>query len=95
MKINFKLPLVQWITLSLLAITWGSSFILMKKALLYFEPEAVAAYRISVAMLVLLPISLRNLPVLKGNIRALLATGLFGNVIPAFLFAIAQTEIPS
>ncbi len=82
-------------TLSLLAITWGSSFILMKKGLIYFSPQEVAAYRITAAMLVLLPFSLPNLKTLKGNFLPLLASGLFGNGIPAFLFAIAQTEIPS
>jgi drug/metabolite transporter (DMT)-like permease len=61
MQINFKLSSVQWVTLALLAFTWGSSFILMKKALIFFTPEEVAAYRISVAMLVLMPLALRNL----------------------------------
>jgi drug/metabolite transporter (DMT)-like permease len=95
MQINFKLSSVQWVTLALLAFTWGSSFILMKKALIFFTPEEVAAYRISVAMLVLMPLALRNLSSFHGNVKALFATGLFGNAIPAFLFAIAQTEIPS
>jgi len=83
------------VILSLLAITWGSSFILMKKGLIYFSPQEVAAFRITAAMLVLLPFSLPNLKTLKGNFLPLLASGLFGNGIPAFLFAIAQTEIPS
>lgn len=95
LKINFSNKIVQWVTLSLLALTWGSSFILMKKGLVYFTPEEVAAYRITAAMLVLLPFSLPNLKTLKGNFVPLLVTGLFGNGIPAFLFAIAQTEIPS
>lgn len=95
MNINFGNKVVQWITLSLLALTWGSSFILMKKGLLFFSPEEVAGFRIAAAMTVLLPFSLPNLKVLKGNFLPLLASGLFGNGIPAFLFAIAQTEIPS
>jgi len=94
-NINYGNKVVQWITLALLAITWGSSFILMKKGLEYFSPQEVAAYRISVATLVLLPFSLPNLSVLSKNWRPLLIAGLFGNGIPAFLFAIAQTEIPS
>lgn len=94
-NINYGNKVVQWVTLALLAITWGSSFILMKKGLEYFSPQEVAAYRISVATLVLLPFSLPNLSVLSKNWRPLLIAGLFGNGIPAFLFAIAQTEIPS
>jgi len=94
-NINFSNKVVQWVTLALLAITWGSSFILMKKGLEYFSPQEVAAYRITVAALVLLPFSLPNLSVLFKYWKPLAVAGLFGNGIPAFLFAIAQTEIPS
>lgn len=95
MKIDFKNKVVQWITLALLALTWGSSFILMKRGLTYFHSTEVAAFRISIAMVVLLPIALRNLKAMKGNIIPLLIAGLFGNAIPAFLFAIGQTHINS
>ncbi len=95
MKLDFSNKVVQWVTLILLALTWGSSFILMKKGLIYFTSTEVAAYRMTIAMAVLLPISLRNLSAIKGNFWPLFLTGLFGNAIPAFLFAIAQTEIPS
>lgn len=95
LNINFSNKVVQWVTLSLLAITWGSSFMLMKKGLVYFSPQEVAAFRITAAMVVLLPFSLSNLSTLRGKFLPLLASGLFGNGIPAFLFAIAQTEIPS
>lgn len=95
MGLDFKNPLIQWVTLVLLALTWGSSFILMKKGLEYFGADEVAAYRISIAMVVLLPVALKNLREFKGRFWPLLAAGMFGNAIPAFLFAIAQTEIPS
>lgn len=95
MNVNFASKSFQWIILLLLALTWGSSFILMKKGLLYFDSTEVAAFRVSMAMVVLLPISLANLKTLKGNFWPLLFAGLFSNVIPAFLFALAQTQIPS
>lgn len=95
MKLDFSNKVVQLVTLILLALTWGSSFILMKKGLIYFSATEVAAYRMTIAMTVLLPISLRNLSVIRGNFRPLLLVGLFGSAIPSFLFAIAQTEIPS
>ncbi len=95
MKIDFTNKAVQWITLILLALTWGSSFILMKRGLIYFSPTEVAAFRISVAMLVLLPIALRNLSSFKGKVLPLFLAGLFGNAIPAFLFALGQTQISS
>jgi len=44
----------------------------------------------------MLPLILKKLQTLKdGKFKYLLAVGVFGNGIPAFLFAIAQTEIPS
>ena len=81
--------------LGLLALIWGSSFILMKRGLVYFDSTEVAAFRMTVAMLVLLLVALRNLGVLRKRAVALFFNGLFGNAIPAFLFALAQTEIPS
>lgn len=85
----------QFATLGLLALIWGSSFILMKRGLERFDSTEVAAARMSIAMLVLLPISLRNLHVIRGRFWPLLFAGLFGNALPAFLFSLAQTEISS
>lgn len=93
--LSFTNKSTQWITLVLLALTWGSSFILMKKGLVYFDPSEVAAFRITLAWLVLLPIAVQNLRIIKGNFIPLLITGMFGSAIPAFLFAVAQTHIPS
>lgn len=94
-KLDFTHKPTQWLVLALLALTWGSSFILMKKGLIYFSSTEVASFRIGLAALVLAPISLRNLPKMRGNFWPLLVTGMFGNAIPAFLFALAQTQIPS
>lgn len=95
MKLDFTNKAVQWTTLALLALTWGSSFILMKRGLNYFSSIEIASYRITIAMLVLLPIALKNLASFKGKILPLFLTGLFGNAIPAFLFATGQQYIPS
>ena len=94
-RIDFSNKPTQWVVLGLLALTWGSSFILMKKGLVHFDSSQVAAYRIALAALVLSPIAFRNLAKLGKNFAPLLVTGLFGNAIPAFLFALAQTEIGS
>lgn len=67
----------------------------MKRGLVYFSSTEVAAFRISLASIVLSPIAIRNLKKIRGNSMYLLITGLFGNAIPAFLFAMAQTQIPS
>ena len=52
--------------------------------------------RILFAALFMVPIVAKKWKVLNnGKLKYLLAVGIFGNGIPAFLFAAAQTEIPS
>ncbi len=82
--------------LILLAIIWGSSFILIKKGLLVFSPGEVGAYRIVSAALVLLPLSIPRIKRLnKKQVGNLIIAGLVGSFIPSFLFAIAQTRLSS
>lgn len=92
----------HWLILVLLAAVWGSSFILIKRGLytddgsMLYTPAQVGALRITIAGLFLLPLALRNLQKLKfGKFRIFLLAGLCGNALPAFLFALAQTKIPS
>lgn len=87
---------VKWVLLFLLALIWGSSFILMKKGLHSFAPDQVAAIRISVACLATLPFFAGKIStVKKQSVPYLLVVGLVGSGIPAFLFATAQTRINS
>ena len=85
-----------WVILVVLALIWGSSFILIKKGLEVFEPLQVGSIRIAAAGLSLLPVALYNLRKLnRQNWMYLLSIGLLGSFIPAFLFATAQTQINS
>jgi drug/metabolite transporter (DMT)-like permease len=90
-----KTPLA-WGILLALSLIWGSSFILMKRGLEAFSSDEVAAIRISMAFLVLLPVFLKNLTkeyFSRG--KGLMLTGVFGSLIPAFLFTLAETRISS
>lgn len=94
--IDYSSKPVQYITLVLLAFTWGSSFILMKRGLMAFTPEEIAAYRIVCTTAVLLPFAGKHFKVFRGkDAGALLLTGLFGALFPYFLFVKAQTQIDS
>jgi drug/metabolite transporter (DMT)-like permease len=93
------LSIIIFITLGFI---WGSSFILMKKAMFasngdyLLHPEEVALLRLIIAMLALSPIVFmywRRIP--RKAYRYLLVVGLLGNGIPAFLFTFAQTEVSS
>ena len=91
-----KNTLKSWLLLILLALIWGSSFILIKRGLLVFSPGEVGAYRIVSAALVLLPLSLTRVKTLsKKQVRNLIIAGFVGSFFPAFLFAQAQTQLSS
>lgn len=79
-----------------LALVWGSSFILIKKGLIGLTALQLGSLRIIFAAVFLLLIgfkSLSKIPTHKWKYIAL--TSMFGTFIPAYLFAIAQTEIDS
>ncbi|WP_422361224.1 DMT family transporter [Reichenbachiella sp.] len=88
--------LVSWVLLIVLALVWGSSFILIKKSLLTFSAGEVGTLRMFIAFLGLLPFSL---PVIRKierkKLPVLFVVGLVGSLLPAILFAIAQTRLES
>ncbi|MFC2107248.1 DMT family transporter [Bacteroidota bacterium] len=87
---------IAWIILIILAFIWGSSFILIKKSLLYFSANEVGALRIVFAFVFLIPFSIYRFKKLGFRKIALITIiGLFGNIAPAFLFAYAQKGLDS
>lgn len=87
---------LKWVYLMILALVWGSSFILIKKGLVGLTALQLGSLRIVFAAVFLLLIgfkSLANIPREKWKYIAM--TSVFGTFIPAYLFAIAQTEIDS
>jgi drug/metabolite transporter (DMT)-like permease len=93
----------SWFLLILLACIWGSSFILMKLGMFTSEGKAifsdtqVAALRMLIAALALLPFAIKALYKLKSGRNLLLLTlvGFAGNFFPAFLFTYAETGLSS
>ncbi len=86
----------QWAAMLLLAFIWGGSFILMKKGMDAFSDVQVAAIRIFLGFIILLPFAIRSLKSLtKENSVFLFTSGLIGNLIPAFLFTYAETSLSS
>lgn len=82
--------LVNWAMFILLSLIWGSSFILMKVSKQGLNGVQIGALRIFFAGLVFFPFALvhvRQMPMRK--IPLVLLSGLLGNLMPAFLFAIA------
>jgi drug/metabolite transporter (DMT)-like permease len=87
----------SWVLFMLLALLWGSSFILMKEAAKQLTGWQIGAIRIASAALAFLPIavlSVRKIP--ADKLPLIILTGILGNLFPAFLFAIAiQQQIES
>lgn len=87
---------LKWVYLVVLALVWGSSFILIKKGLIGLTALQLGSLRILFAAIFLMIIGFRSLakiPKFKWKYIAL--TSMFGTFIPAYLFAIAQTQIDS
>lgn len=86
----------KWFFLLLLALIWGSSFILIELGLDALNPYQLGSLRIVSAAVFLLAIGFRHLPKIpQRQWKYVALTGLFGNFIPAYFFAIAETEITS
>lgn len=79
------------------SLIWGSSFILIKYALVAFDPLQVATLRLASAGLCLAPLALYFLQKRAKTYpwRKLGLAGLAGNFIPAFLFPLAISHINS
>lgn len=87
---------LKWVYLMVLALVWGSSFILIKKGLIGLSALQVGSLRIIFAAIFLLLIGFRSLPKIpKQKWKYIAMTSMFGTFVPAFLFALAQTEIDS
>ncbi|MGK7392955.1 MAG: DMT family transporter [Candidatus Cyclobacteriaceae bacterium M3_2C_046] len=88
--------LVSWLLLFFLALIWGSSFILIKKSLISFSAGEVGALRIISASIFLLPFALNRLKGLDyKKLKILFLSGFIGSLLPAFLFALAETKLES
>lgn len=86
----------KWIILCLLSMIWGTSFILIKKGLIGLTPFQVGALRIIFAGLFIIPLGLKGVLKLKlVEWKHIIVTAILGTFIPAFLFAIAQTQVSS
>ena len=87
---------IRWFYLIVLAIVWGSSFILMKKALIGLTPIQVGALRILITAIALLLVGFKSVfTIKKQQWWHIFLTAILGTFFPAFLFAYAINGIDS
>ncbi|MFD2822790.1 DMT family transporter [Lacinutrix iliipiscaria] len=86
----------KWVYLIILSVIWGTSFILIKKALIGLSPYQLGALRTIITGLFLFIAGYNSIKSLKkSDWKWVAISGFLGSFIPAFLFAIAETEIDS
>jgi len=94
--INIAPETRNWLSLILLSLVWGTSFILIKKSLVAFSAIQVACLRMSFSALAFVPLILWQWRKVDwSKIWILLAVGLTGTALPAIFFSTAQTQISS
>lgn len=87
---------LKWILLLVLALIWGSSFILIKRGLVGLTPYQLGSLRIIFATIFLLIIGFKSIATIPhGKWKYIALTALIGTFMPVYLFAIAETEISS
>jgi len=89
-------PALAWGMFLLLALIWGSSFILMKRGLQSFDYTQIGMLRIGTAWIFTLAIAFPRLKRWKRSDTGPSAVvGYFGNAIPYILFPLAVTRLDS
>ena len=86
----------RWFLLGILAITWGSSFIMIKKSLLVLSPYQIGSIRVAVSGLLLMFIgfpAIKRMP--KKYLGWVILAGALGNFFPLYLFPFAQRKVSS
>jgi|AntRauTorckE5430_2_1112549.scaffolds.fasta_scaffold10090_2 drug/metabolite transporter (DMT)-like permease len=95
-KFKSNQKLIAYSTLIFLSLLWGMSFFFIKRGLMAFSWNQVAALRITFAMLAFSPVIYKSFKSIKwSQLKYILVFAVLGNAIPAFLFPLAQTQISS
>ncbi|MDX1542361.1 MAG: DMT family transporter [Christiangramia sp.] len=87
---------LKWIFLIILSLVWGSSFILIKKALIGLTAYQVGSFRIIFAAVFLILVGFKSISRLtKRQWKWIVISGFLGSFFPVYLFSFAETEIDS
>ncbi len=84
------------LSLILLSLIWGTSFILIKKSLLAFDFVELGALRVGISTFAFLPWVIKIWKDVDwSKLKYFFIVGITGSGLPSFLYAIAETEISS
>ena len=86
----------KWFYLISLSLIWGSSFILIKKALVGLEADQLGSLRIIFSSIIIILIAWKRLSkIARLEWKWITISAFLGSFFPAFLFAFAEKEIDS
>jgi len=85
----------DWILLSGIALTWGSSFLFIEVGLENFRPALIAFLRILFGALTVVWVRRAREPVARSDWGAVIVVGMLWMAIPFLLFPVAQQWIDS
>ena len=86
----------KWTYLISLSLIWGTSFILIKKALIGLNPIQLGSLRIIFSSIIIFIFAWNTLKLInKKEWKWIIISAFLGSFFPAFLFAFAETEIDS
>lgn len=86
---------IDWLLLAGIALTWGSSFVLIEEALEVFEPALITLIRILFGALTVVWVRAARKPVDRSDWGAIALVGVLWMSIPFLLFPVAQQWIES
>jgi drug/metabolite transporter (DMT)-like permease len=87
---------LKWVYLLILSLIWGSSFILIDRAIEGLNSMQVGALRIVFTALFLFSVGLKKVKLIKrSQWKWIFWTAMAGSLFPVFLFAIAQEQLDS
>jgi drug/metabolite transporter (DMT)-like permease len=88
--------IVDWLLLLGVAATWGSLFLLVKKALLYYTAWEVTGIRYVLCLCLLAPFFVRAIrSITRQTALPLVAVAIFGTGLPVLLLTLGQQQINS
>ncbi len=96
MALRSNNQLFSWVLLFFLAVVWGLSFLFIKKIVVTLTPIELGAGRVFTAAIFLLPWLVRGFRIIPGaSLGWITASGLLGNLLPAFLFSTVGSKLNS
>ncbi len=91
-----RAKVVSWMMLLLLSVIWGSSYILVKKALVVFSVPEVVFFRILCGFIALLPFSAKFIKSLTlSQFKHITIIGIAGTLIPMYFFSLSLVYVDS